>query len=109
MRFLKTILREIRNDIKVFFGLVTSKVALAIAGVVSWLGFVFWFAYILEASAGLHPEIAAPVSIFSSLAVIAMVYWITTIVIRARKRIQRENTQILNTISGSNNGQRKYN
>jgi len=109
MRFVKTIFREIGNDITAFFGLVTSKVALAIAGVISWLGFVFWFAHILEASAGLHPEIAAPVSIFSSLAVIAIVFWIVTIVIRARKRIQRENTQILNTIKGNTRDQRKYN
>jgi len=109
MRFVKTILREIGNDITAFFGLVTSKVALAIAGVISWLGFVFWFANILEAAAGLHPEIAAPVSIFSSLAVIAIVFWIVTIVIRARKRIRRENTQILNTIKGNTRDQRKYN
>jgi len=109
MRFVKTILREIGNDIRAFFGLVTSKVALAIVGVVSWLGFVFWFAYILETGAGLHPETAAPVSIFSSLAVIAIVYWIVTIVIRARKRIKYENTQILNSLSGRNNEQKKYN
>jgi hypothetical protein len=109
MRFVKTIFREIGNDITAFFGLLTSKVALAIAGIISWTGFVFWFAYILEASAGLHPEIAAPVSIFSTLAVTALIYWIATIIIRARKRMKYENTQLLNTIHGSNHDRRKHN
>ena len=109
MRFLKTILREIRNDIKVFFGLVTSKVALAAKCKFCCAGFVLWFAYILIASAGLHPEIAVIASMFSSLTVIALVYWIVSIVIRARKRIKHENTQILNSLSGSNNDQKKYN
>jgi len=109
MRFVKTILREIRNDIKSIFSLFNIKVILFIAGVVSWAVFVVWFACFLETVVGLLPGEAAPVSIFSSLAVTALILWIVNIVIRARKRIKYENTQILNTIKGNTRDQNKYN
>lgn len=100
MRTAKTAMRVFLNDVKSFLKVFVQPGACYFYILVAVFAASFWFATFLNTVIGLSPATSGIAGAIIICGVAGLVYWVYTIIKRAKQQVKQENKNIINTLSG---------
>lgn len=99
-RTIKTAMRVFLNDVKSFLKVFIHPNVIYVYTLVAIFAGSFWFATLLRTVFELSPAIAGVVGTIVICGGAGFVYWVYTIIKRAKQQVDQENKNIIKTLSG---------